>query len=394
VPAERLSMRKLREVLRLYFGNKLSARAVARSVGASSSVVNNYVGRAKLAGVSWPLPPELEGDAELEGKLFPGELKHGVHRPEPDWAHVHLELRKKHVTKRLLWEEYKEAQPEGLQYSQFCDKYARWAATVSITMRQTHRAGEKGFMDFSGDGLEVVDPDTGECQMAKLFLAVLGASNYTFVEPVLTEDLPTWCNCHVLAMNFFEGVPEIWVPDNLKSGVTSPDLYEPDLNPTFADLARHYGGAVIPARVRKPRDKAKVEQGVLLAERWILAALRNHTFFSLAEVRAAVKPLLEKLNSRPLRKLGKSRRQLFEELDRPALKPLPARPYEFVSWARPKVHVDYHVEFEAHFYSVHYQLIGKVVDVRATATTVEVLFNNQRVGRRSCPVECVIGQLG
>jgi transposase len=347
-------------------------------VGASSSVINNYVGRAKLAGLTWPLPPELEGDAELEARLFPREVA-AERRPEPDWTRVHLELRKKHVTKRLLWEEYKEAEPEGYQYSAFCERYGRWAATVSPTMRQTHVAGEKAFMDFSGDGLEVVDPETGECKTAKLFLAVLGASNYTYAEPALSEDLPSWCGCHVRAMEYFEGSAEIWVPDNLKSGVTSPDLYEPDLNPTYADLARHYGAAVIPARVRKPRDKAKVEQGVLLAERWILAALRNHTFFSLAEVKAAVKPLLEKLNSRPMRKLGKSRRQLFEELDRPALKPLPARPYEFASWAKPKVAPDYHVAFEEHFYSVPFVLIGKQLEVRGTATMVEVLFNNRRV---------------
>lgn len=377
--AERLSVRKLREVLRLYFGNKLSARAVARSVAASSSTVNNYVGRAKLQGLSWPLPPELEDDGALEKLLFPDEWRPLPQRAEPDWARVHLELRKKHVTKRLLWEEYREAHPDGYQYSQFCERYARWAATVPVTMRQTHRAGEKLFIDFSGDGVDVVDPETGECKKAKLFLAVLGASNYTYAEPALSEDLPTWVGCHVRTFEFLEGVPEVLVPDNLKSGVTSPDYFEPDINPTYAELARHYGAAVIPARVRKPRDKAKVEQGVLLAERWILAALRNHTFFSLAEVRDAVRPLLAKLNARPMRKLGKSRQQLFEEMERSALRRLPARPYEFARWKTPKVHVDYHVEVDDHFYSVPYVLVSKVVDVRATASTIEVLFGGRRV---------------
>lgn len=341
---ERLSMRKLREVLRLHLALSMKGRAIARSCELSPSTVSSYLGRAKVAKLSWPLAPELDEDAVLTRLLFPDEGHPQSSRPEPDWARLHLELRKKHVTKQLLWEEYKSEQPEGYQYSQFCERYGRWAATLVVSMRQSHRAGEKMFIDFSGDGLEVVDPRTGECVKAKLFLAVLGASNLTYVEPALSEDLPTWIGCHVRALEFLGGVAEIWVPDNLKSGVKSPDRYEPDLNPTYAELARHYGAAVIPARVRKPRDKAKVEQGVLLAERWILAALRNRTFFSLGELREAVKPLLEKLNNRTMRQLKKSRRELFEEIERSCLKPLPARPYEFARWARPRVHIDYHVD--------------------------------------------------
>jgi transposase len=376
---ERLTMRTLREILRLHLEQKLGNRAIARSCGKSPSTVSDYVGRARVAGLTtWPLTNELDDDAALNRLLFPDDGKPKGTRPEPDWPAIHLELRKRHVTKQLLWEEYKAGQPEGYQYSQFCERYASWAARVSVTMRQTHRAGEKLFIDFSGDGLELTHPETGEVTIAKLFVAVLGASNLTYVEPVLSEDLPSWVGCHVRAMDFYEGVPEQWVPDNLKSGVKSPDRYEPDLNPTYAELAAHYGVAVMPARVRKPRDKAKVEQGVLLAERWILAALRNRQFFSLDEVKAAVKPLVEKLNNRQMRKLKKSRRELFEELERGALKPLPARRYEFASWSKPRVHPDYHVEVEEHFYSVPYQLVGQQLVARATATVVE-LFRGARV---------------
>jgi len=375
--AERLSMRMLREVLRLYLALGMAIRAIARSCNLSPSTVSGYVGRARVAKLSWPLPPELDDEA-LTRVLFPDEHQPQASRPEPDWTRIHLELRKKHVTKQLLWEEYKAEQPGGYQYSQFCERYARWAATVTVTMRQTHRAGEKMFVDFSGDGLELVDPTTGESSTAKLFVAVLGASNLTYVEPVLAEDLPAWTGCHVRALEYFGGVAAIWVPDNLKSGVRAPNLYEPDLNPTYAELARHYGAAVIPARVRKPRDKAKAEQGVLLAQRWILAALRNRTFFSLEEARAAVKELVEKLNHRPMRQLKRSRREVFEELERPALGPLPPRAYEYASWTRPRVRTDYHVELDGHFYSVRYQLVGKQVDVRATESTVEILFGNRR----------------
>jgi transposase len=366
-------MRMLREVLRLFLLLGVSQRGIARSCRLSPATVNGYVGRARVAKLGWPLPPELDDDAALTRLLFPDEHQPRSDRPEPDWAQVHLELKKKHVTKQLLWEEYKSTQPEGYQYSQFCERYARWAATVSVVMRQEHRGGEKLFLDFSGDGLEVVDPKTGEVTTAKLFVAVLGASNLTYVEPVLSEDLASWTGGHVRALEYMEGVTELWVPDNLKSGVKKPNRYEPDINPTYAELARHYGAAVIPGRVRKPRDKAKVEQGVLLAERWILAVLRNRTFFSLEELRDAVKPLVEKLNNRPMRKLKKSRRELFEEVERASLKPLPKTPWEFARWAKPKVNPAYHVEYDDHFYSVPYQLVGQQLDLRATERTIEVM---------------------
>ena len=376
--AERVPMRKLREVIRMKFEMKLSGRMIARSCGLSPGTVSHYLGRIEVAKLGWPLPAELDDDEALTKRLFPQEGHPVANRPEPDFCVIHQELRRKHVTKMLLWQEYRESNPDGYEYSRFCEKYQVWAGHLGVTMRQLHVAGEKCFVDFSGDGIEVVDPKTGEVRVAKLFVAVLGASNLTYVEPVFTEQLETWISCHVHAFEFFGGVSELTVPDNLKSGVTKANKYEPELNRTYADLARHYGTAIIPARPYKPRDKAKVEQGVLLASRWILAVLRNHTFFSLGELRDAVKPLVTRLNDRLMKKLKKSRRQIFEELERAALKPLPSAAYEFADWAKPRVGFNYHVEFDEHHYSVPYTLYGHELDLRATATTIEVFRGGKR----------------
>ena len=377
--AERLSMRKLRELFRLRFEAGLSTRAIAASLNVGNGTVCDYLGRARVAKLPWPLPPELDDDAALTALLFPGDSKAAGERPEPDWASIHAELKKKGVTKQWVWQEYLETHPGGYQYSRFCERYGRWLQSASVTMRQEHRAGEKSFVDFSGDGVQVVDAVTGEVRVAKLFVAVLGASNLTYVEPVFSEDMATWVGCHVRAFAYFGGVTELVVPDNLKAGVTRAHRYEPDTNPTYADLARHYGFAILPARPRRPRDKAKVEVGVLLAERWILAALRHRHFTSLAEVSEAVRPLLEKLNDRPMRKLGKSRRELFEEVERAALKPLPSRPYELAFWKKARVNIDYHVELEGHWYSVPYGLVGKEVELRHTEACVEVFLAGRRV---------------
>ncbi len=289
---ERLSMRKIREVLRLTWEAGLTARQIAGSLQLARSTVGECLRRFHESGLSWPLPAEL-GDADLERRLFPPPVRApGRNRPVPDWAVVHQELKRKGVTLALLWQEYKLAHPDGFQYSRFCDQYRAWAGTLDVVMRQTHRFGETLFVDYAGQTAAVIDRTTGEIRPAQVFVAVLGASNYTYAEATWTQQLPDWIGAHVRAFAFFGGVPEVIVPDNLKSGVTHAHRYEPDLNPTYADLAAHYGVAVLPARVRKPRDKAKVEVGVQVVERWILAALRHRQCFSLAELNQAMRDLL------------------------------------------------------------------------------------------------------
>lgn len=375
---KRVSMRKIRETLRLYFEAGLSRRAVGRCLHLSTTTVSGYLERLEQAGLSWPLPEALT-DAELERRLFPPELPKGQ-RPVPDWNVVHRELRRaKNVTLRLLWLEYKQIHPEGFQYSWFCEHYRQWRSRLDLVMRQTHRAGEKLFIDYAGETVPVIDPATGETRQAQIFVAVLGASNYTFAEATWTQTLPDWIASHQRAFSFFGGVVEILVPDNLKSGVAKAHRYEPDLNPTYADMAAHYGVAVIPARPQAPRDKAKAENAVLVVERWILARLRNHTFFSLEELNHLLGELLSELNEEPFQKLPGSRRSLFEELDRPALRALPARPYEFARWKKLLVGLDYHIDVDGHYYSVPHELVRRTVEVRITKAVVECFFRGVRV---------------
>jgi transposase len=376
---ERLSMRKIREVLRLRYEVGLSARQVAASVQIARSSVGEYERRLTAAGLSWPLPEGLS-DTDLERRLFPPLLMMPADtRPVPDWPGIHEELRKPGVTLMLLWEEYRAAHPQGFAYSWFCEHYRTWAGRLDRVMRQTHRAGEKLFVDYAGQTVEVIDPHTGEVCTAQIFIAVLGASNYTYAEATWTQTLPDWTGAHVRAFQFFGGVSEVVVPDNLRSGVSRACRYEPDLNPSYAELAEHYGVAVVPARVRRPRDKAKAEGGVLLVERWILAALRHRTFFTLKELNAAIATLLERLNNRPFKKLPGTRRIAFEQIDQPALQPLPATPYVFATWKKVRVHIDYHVEVDGHYYSVPYALVKQPLDARLTDNTLECFHKGQRV---------------
>ncbi len=372
-------MRKIKEVLRLRFEHQQSARQIAKSCGIARSTVQEYLDRVQKAGIPWPVPPEWD-DATLESRLFPPvPLISPEKRQMPSMEYLHQERKKKGVTLQLLWHEYKEANPEGYQYSQFCELYRQWVDKLDVCLRQEYRAGEKLFVDYAGQTLPLHDPFTGQTREAYLFVATLGASNYTFAEATLSQDLPSWIQSHVHAFEFFNGVAQILVPDNLKAGVTHPCRYEPDLNPTYQDLAEYYGTVVIPARVRKARDKAKVESAVLIAERWVLAALRNHRCFSLAEVNQAIAEKLKELNNRKFQKLDTTRKELFENLDRPALKPLPETPYQYADWKKAKVNIDYHIEVDGHYYSVPYQLVKESVEVRFTSTTVEVLFKNRRV---------------
>jgi transposase len=375
----RLRMRQIREVLRLRFERGLSQREIARAVSASVGAVCEYLRRAKEAGLSWPLPEEFD-DAALEAKLFSEAHRAVIPKAPPDCSWIHRELRRKGVTLQLLHLEYLEANPGGYRYSQFCEHYKRFREKLNPTMRQVHRAGEKVFVDFSGQRPEVVDPATGEVREVELFVGVLGASNYAYAEAVETQKLPHWIRTHVRMLEYFGGSPELFIPDNLKSGVTRACRYEPGVNRSYDDLARHYGAAVIPARSGHAKDKAKVESGVQVAQRWILAALRNRTFFSLAELNEAIAEKLEILNSRPMQKIQVSRRELFENLDRPALMPLPANRYTLAFWKTVTVNIDYHIDVEHNYYSVPYQLVREKVEARYTATTVEVYFKGKRVG--------------
>jgi len=376
---ERLSMRKIKEVLRLYFEQRQFIRQIARSCNIARSTVAEYLSRAEQAGLTWPLPLEMD-DAALENRLFPPlALVPPENRQMPPMEYLHQERKKKGVTLMLLWHEYKQANPDGYQYSQFCERYRQWEKKLDVCLRQEYRAGEKLFVDYAGQTIPIHDPLTGEVKEAYLFVATLGASHYTFAEATLSRDLPSWIHSHVHAFNFFGGVPEILIIDNLKTGVTHPCRYEPDLNPTYLHLAEHYGTVLIPTRVRKPKDKAKVESAVLIAERWILAALRNFTFFSLGELNQAIREKLQEFNLRKFQKLDTTRKALFESLDRPALKPLPEKPYEYTEWKKATVNIDYHIEVDHHYYSVPYQLATKPVEACFTATTVEILFLNKRI---------------
>ena len=377
-------MRRIKELLRLSAAGR-SQREIARALGLANGTVSEYLKRARRAGLNWP-GAEAWDDAALERALFPPPPNVLARaRGLPDFGAVHRELKRKDVTLFLLWEEYKATHPDGFGYSWFCRHYRAFAGKVDVVMRQTHRAGEATFVDYAGRTVGVVDRGTGEVREAQVFVAVLGASNHTYAEATWTQSLPDWIASHQRAFRFFGGVTAAIVPDNLKAGVTRPHRYEPDLNRTYAELAAHYGTAILPARVAKPRDKAKVEVGVQVVERWILARLRHMTFFSLEELNGAIAELLARLNERPFRKLPGSRRELYEQLDRPALRPLPARPYTFATWKKARVNIDYHIELDRHYYSVPYQLVKTEVEARLTAQTVEVFHRGKRVAshRRS-----------
>jgi transposase len=380
LPEEALSMRKIREVLRLS-ALGLKQHQIARSCSIVQSTVCKYLKLAQAAKLSWPLPENFS-DQKLDQLLFgerPDPPSRRVH-PPPDFPAIHKELQThKDLTLELLWQEYKQAYPSGYRYSRFCDLYREWARAQDLTLRQQHQPGEKMFIDYAGATIPIHDRVTGEIHQAAIFVAALGCSNYTFAEATWSQELPCWIGSHIRALEYFGGRPMLVVPDNAKTGVTKACRYEPDLNPTYSEMAAHYGVAVLPARPRKPRDKAKAESAVQVVQRWIVAALRKHTFFSLGEVNQAIRELLVLLNHKPFRKREGSRASLFAALDQPALRPLPAERYEIGQWRKLKVELDYHVPAERHFYSVPYQLAGQHVDIRLTAATVEVFHRGLRV---------------
>jgi len=379
MPAVRVSMRKTREILRLRWGLQRSLRDTAASCGIGATTVHDVLARARAAGLAWPLPDDLD-DAALEARLYPPPQGRDG-RPLPDFAALYRELQRRGVTLELLWQEYRAAHPEcGYGYSRFCDLYRAWRGQLDLVMRQEHRAGEKLFIDYAGVGIDIIDAETGAVTVAPVFVAALGASSFTYAEACEGQDLGSWIAAHIHTFEYIEGVPAILVPDNLKAGVTTPDRYEPELNPTYRELAAYYGATIIPARVRRPRDKAKVENAVQQVERWVLAPLRHQRFFSRGEANQAIRGRLDWLNDRPLTKLDGTRRSLWRELDRPALQPLPGRRFEIPTWkTHVGINIDYHFEFDRHYYSVPYQLVGQRVDVRATPTVVEIFRHSRRI---------------
>lgn len=370
-------MRKTKEICRLT-ETGMSGRAIGRVLGVSNSTVSDTISRLKAAGLSWA-DVDAMSQAGLERRLYrePGQV--AADPREPDWAHVQQEIRRKHVTLQLLWYEYRDAHPNGYGYSWFCERYRAWSRRIDTVMRQHHTFGEKVFVDWAGDTVPLIDADTGEVTSAHLFVAVLGASNLTYVEAFRDEGTEAFLTGHVGAFSYFGGSPALLICDNLKTGVTRADRYEPDLNREYAELAAHYGCAVMPARVRKPRDKAKVENAVRHAYRMICAPMRNRTFFSLIDLNEAIAELLEVINTRPFKKLDGSRRSVFDEHEAPLLRPLPEHPYRYRSHRSAKVHIDYHVEVDSHRYSVPHHLVGSRVEVFSDARTVEIYHAGERV---------------
>jgi transposase len=370
-------MRQIKEVLRQKWVLGRTHRQVAESVGVSAGVVGKLMQKTAAAKLDWA---QVEGltEQELGERLYGIRVVAGTARPLPDPAYIHAERSRPGVTLEVLHLEYLEQCPSGYHYSQFCEVYRRWAKKHRLSMRQIHRAGEKLFVDFSGKKPSIVDPATGEVTEVELFVAVLGASNYTYAEATRTQQLPDWIGAHVRAFEYLGGVTRDVVPDQLRSGVSVPCRYEPGIQRTYEEMAQHYDTTVLPARGGKPRDKAKVEAGVLVAQRWILARLRKLTFFSLAELNDAIAALLEDLNSRPMRQYKASRRELFDRLDRPALRPLPSSRFECGEWTTARVNIDYHIDYDSHFYSFHHAHVHEQVDVRATASTVEIYQHGVR----------------
>ena len=373
-------MRKITDILRLRHEAGLSLRGISQALHIGYGTVADYLKRADQAGVSWPIPAEL-GERELGRLLFPTQPVTGHRRfSDPDFPTIHQELKRKGVTKQLLWQEYRQQySDDGYSYAQFCHRYLQWLGYQQRSMRQVHRAGEKLFVDYCGPTMTVVNPDTGEIRTAQIFVAVLGASNYTFACASWSQKQADWLNAHVQAFEFFGGVPAVVVPDNLKSAVHKTHRYEPDINPSYQQLAAHYGVAVVPARPYKPKDKAKAEVAVQIVERWIMARLRHQTFFTLASLNAAIRLLLDDLNQRPFKKLPGSRLSQFEQLDKPLLRALPTQAYQYAEIKQARVHIDYHIEYDNHYYSVPHHLVKQSVEVQASGQTVAIYHQCQRI---------------
>ena len=373
-------MRKIKEILRLRHEAGLPYRGIANALNIGYGTVVDYLNRAEQAGLAWPIPEGMN-ERDLGRLLFPTQAATGQRRfTEPDFPEVCQELKRKGVTKLLLWQEYRQRHPDdGYSYAQFCHRYRAWLGCQQRSMRQIHLAGEKLFVDYCGPTMTIVNPDTGEFREAQIFVAVLGASNYTFARASWSQKQADWLNAHVKAFEFFGGVPELVVPDNLKSAVRKTHRYEPDINPSYQQLAAHYQCVIVPARPYKPKDKAKAEVAVQIVERWIMARLRHQTFFTLASLNQAIRLLLDDLNQRPFKKLPGTRLSQFEQLDKPALRALPSHQYQYADIKQARVHIDYHIEYDKHYYSVPHHLVKQAVEVHATDSVVAICHQGQRV---------------
>jgi len=371
-------MRNVRDILRLHTEHQLAGRQIAQSLGLAHSTVMGVLHRATALGLTWPLPAGLD-DATLEGQLYPPTPGQTAGRAEPTWEELYRELRRKGVTLRLLWQEYRRDYPDGYQYSRFCERYRRWAGKLDVVLRQPHRAGEKMFVDWAGLTLSIVAPATRQVQAVHIFVATLGMSNFTYLEGALAQTQPIWIGAHTRAFEYFGGVSEVLVSDSTKTGVTRACRYEPTLNRTYQEMTQHYGTVPIPTRPRKPRDNAKAESGVQVVERVVLAPLRDELFFSLAEVNEALRAGRERLNDMPFQKLPGSRRTQFEAFEKPALRPLPPERYELAQWQTVRANIDYHCQLARNFYSVPYQLVHEKIDARLTTGTIELFYKGRRV---------------
>lgn len=373
-------MRKIRDILRLHYSAGLSIRQINRSSKVSVGSIQSLIKKAEQLNLSWPLPDSMD-DTQLARLFYPQSDSRSSSRFQtPDWSDVRKQLAMKGVTKHLLWEEYTQQFPNRCySYSQYCDRYLHWLKKQRRSMRQHHKAGDVLFVDYAGQTMPIVDAHTGEIRRAQIFVAAMGASNYYYAEATWSQGLKDWLGSHARTFEFMGAVPNIVVPDNLRSGVSKSCKYDPDVNPSYQQLAAHYDTAIIPARPYKPKDKSKAEVGVQIIERWILARLRHHTFFSLHELNQCIRNLLVDVNNRPFKQLKGTRQQWFDDIDKPALKPLPKHRYEYTEIKRVKVNIDYHVQYDDRFYSVPHHLVGEKVELHAKNKTIEVYFHNKRV---------------
>ena len=371
-------MRKISEILRLRYELRCSIRDIACYLNIGKTTVSDYLVRAKAAGIVWPITEDIS-EQNLFDKLFLPSTDNSKKRPLPDWEYISQEIRKKGVTLQLLWREYRDSNPAGLSYTQFCEHYRAYRKSITPSMRQIHKGGEKTFVDYAGMTIPWIDPTTGEIHEAQIFVGSLGASQFTFAEATATQSIPDWIQSHIRMWEYFGGVSKVVVPDNLKSGVTKAHRYDPDINVNYQHIGEHYGFAIVPARIGEPKDKAKVENAVGCIEKQILAPLRHITFTSIAQINAAIKPRLVAFNQQSFQKMKTSRQALFNEVDKPALKSLPPEKYQYAEWQRAKIHIDYHFVFDDHYYSVPHKYIHHEVEVRATANTVECFYQRKRI---------------